>query len=301
MESTSSKTQVMKPLFLKAGIPLVLSVAGFVYARIIARRKIIAKPTSLETKVSSPELNDSHEEFIRDEGSFHSLNSTPLPIKDDEEHMIKSSNLLSSVESSDIHVKVSVEEEVLSLRSRIEENQKRELDLELRFLRYHVMKEKESVLMELRNIMLLETARVEFLDREISSMEAEKQRFENLLVEYLRVLEELEFAKRKNGLLQRKAKKISRRTIEQSRIIKEKNLKIEATEAEIFTCRNVLETRNNVIKKMEDEVRELQAIVNQLQEEKSEFLIKLNSSENSASSISKVKICLFLYSYGTDI
>ncbi|KAF2307488.1 hypothetical protein GH714_029085 [Hevea brasiliensis] len=280
MESSKSKTQVIKPLFLKAGIPLALSVAGFIYAKIISRRNIISdNSSSLETKVGKGSLEtiDSHEVFLNNS------------VKNDEEHMIISSQVLSSIESSDFtHNESSFEGELLGLRSRIEELQKRVLALETQFLQYHAMKEEESLLMEIKNKLVLEAAHVEFLDKEISSMEAERERFENLVVEYLRVLEQLEFAKLENGLLRRKVRRISRKMKEQSRVVTEKNLKIEAAEAEILRCYDALETRSSVIKKMEDEVRELQTIVNQLQEEKNELLIKLNPEENSASSASKI-------------
>ncbi|KAJ9184387.1 hypothetical protein P3X46_004118 [Hevea brasiliensis] len=280
MESSKSKTQVIKPLFLKAGIPLALSVAGFIYAKIISRRNIISdNSSSLETKVGKGSLEtiDSHEVFLNNS------------VKNDEEHMIISSQVLSSIESSDFtHDESSFEGELLGLRSRIEELQKRVLALETQFLQYHAMKEEESLLMEIKNKLVLEAAHVEFLDKEISSMEAEKERFENLVVEYLRVLEQLEFAKLENGLLRRKVRRISRKMKEQSRVVTEKNLKIETAEAEILRCYDALETRSSVIKKMEDEVRELQTIVNQLQEEKNELLIKLNPEENSASLASKI-------------
>ncbi|CAL9002279.1 unnamed protein product [Prunus brigantina] len=53
-------------------------------------------------------------------------------------------------------------------------------------------------------MLLLEMAHVEFLNREVSSIEAESQMLEKLVVEYLRVLEQLEYWKSENGFLQRK-------------------------------------------------------------------------------------------------
>ncbi|XP_011022125.1 PREDICTED: protein CHUP1, chloroplastic [Populus euphratica] len=286
MESTSSKTEVMKPLFIKAGIPLVLSVAGFVYARIVLRRSTTAKRFPLQTTVS-PVLDtiDSNDDFI-DEASIHSLQSTSSPIKDDDqEHMITSSQVCSSTVASHIHF----EEEILGLRNEIEELQKREHSLAMHFLRYRVMKEQDSVLEELKNMLLLETARVEFLDREISLIEAQTQGFENFMVECRRVLEQTEFAKKENRLLERKVKKLSRRTREQSRVIGEKNARINGLEAEIMRFCDALEMRTNVIKKLDDEVREFESVVNRLQEEMNDLLVKLDAAESPASLISKIE------------
>ena len=291
MESTSSRTEVMKPLFLKAGIPLVLSVAGFVYARIVLRRSTIAKPFPLQTTVS-PVLDtiDSNDDFI-DEASIHSLQSTSSPIKDDDqEHMITSSQVCSSTVASHIHF----EEEILGLKNEIEELQKREHSLAMQFLRYRVMKEQDSVLEELKNMLLLETASVKFLDREISLIEAQTQGFENFMVECRRVLEQIEFAKKENRLLERKVKKLSRRTREQSRVIGEKNARINGLEAEIMRFCDAQEMRTDVIKKLDDEVREFEAVVNRLQEEKNDLLVKLDAAESQASLISKVDFYLFL-------
>lgn len=285
MESTSSRTEVMKPLFLKAGIPLVLSVAGFVYARIVLR-STIAKPFPLQTTVS-PVLDtiDSNDDFI-DEASIHSLQSTSSPIKDDDqEHMITSSQVCSSTVASHIHF----EEEILGLKNEIEELQKREHSLAMQFLRYRVMKEQDSVLEELKNMLLLETASVKFLDREISLIEAQTQGFENFMVECRRVLEQIEFAKKENRLLERKVKKLSRRTREQSRVIGEKNARINGLEAEIMRFCDAQEMRTDVIKKLDDEVREFEAVVNRLQEEKNDLLVKLDAAESQASLISKIE------------
>lgn len=207
MESSTSKTEMMKPLFLKAGIPLVLSIAGFIYAKIIAKRN----------------SNSSHFE----------------------------SNLSSNEELE---------------------------NLENHFLEYQEMKEQESMLIEFKNKLELEAAHVEFLDREIASMEAENGRFLNLVVEFLRFLEK---EKLDNKILKRKTKKMLKNTKEKSRIIREKNMKIDAAEQEILRLCNEVEVRCSVIKKLEDRVDELQRFIDSLQEDKNEMLMKLNAVENS--------------------
>ena len=69
-------------------------------------------------------------------------------------------------------------------------------------------------------------------------------------------------------------------------------MKIEAKDSEIKRNGEVLHGRSNVIKKLEDEVRELKSLTDQLQEQKNEISKKLELAENSHSSISKVVILL---------
>ncbi|KAJ6413389.1 hypothetical protein OIU84_006230 [Salix udensis] len=257
MASTSSKTDVMEPLFVKAGIPLALSVAGFVFARIVLRRSTIAKPFPLQTTVSSvSDTIDSSDDFIDEEG-IHSPQSTSSPIKDDDqEHMLSCSQDSSSTVASHIQF----EEEILGLKNEIEELQNREHSLSMQFLGYRVMKEQDTVLMELNNMVLLETAHVKLLDREISAIEAQARGLENFVVVCRRVLEEVKRTQTINGL-----------------------------EAEIMRICDVLEMRTNVINKLDDEVRESEAAVNRLQEEKNDLLVKLIAAESQDSLISKIE------------
>ncbi|XVE96544.1 hypothetical protein REPUB_Repub02eG0231700 [Reevesia pubescens] len=284
MESSSSKAEVIRPVLLKAGIPLALSVAGFIYARIIAKRSINPEASSIETPVS-PLETDSHDEF----GGEVSLNSTSSTCVEDEEKIVTSTHLMNLIRSSEIQDRTAYEEEILGLRTRVEELQKREWELERQFLRFCDLKEQESVLVELKNMLLLGTFYAEFLDKEISSIEAENKRVQNIVMEYLRVVEQLEHWKSQNGLLQRKVKRLLRKTKSKDKIIKEKDLKIEAKDKEIKRNGEVLQERSNVIKKLEDEVRELKSVADELQEQKNDLSKNLELVENSHSSLSKTE------------
>ncbi|KAM5559648.1 protein CHUP1, chloroplastic [Rosa sericea] len=269
----TSKVQMLKPVLLKAGIPLALSVAGFIYSRILAQRSVHSKESLFESdQVSSLETNSQES---RDEDDFHSISSTCI---------------LSMEESLKINdSKPKLEEEISRLRSRLEDLQKRESELEMEFISYCDMKERESALMELRNMLLLEMARVEFMDREVSFMEAESQRLEELVGEYLKVLEQFEEWKSENELLQRQVKMLMTQASVQASIIREQDLKLEAREAEVGRVHDELETRKTVTKTLEDEIGELRMILDQLQDEKNGLLEKLELKENSASSISEIE------------
>ncbi|XP_052176130.1 protein CHUP1, chloroplastic [Diospyros lotus] len=259
MEGARAKAEVIKPVLLKAGIPLAISVAGFIIARLSARRNPVS---------------NQHEEGSREDESFHGLDSKSLASMGDDEQDVLTGTRYGSDE----------EEEIFRLRYRIRELQEKEGQLEARFLLYCNAKEEESILMELQSNLLLEIACVEFLGREASSMEAENRRLEELGVEYLKILEQLGAARLEKRLLHRKVKKLLRKTRGMSCVIRQKNMQIEAGEAELLRNQKEGERKDNVIRAMEDQIPELRSLIDQLQKEKNELQNQLQLAENSASS-----------------
>ncbi|XP_028789987.1 protein CHUP1, chloroplastic-like [Neltuma alba] len=265
MDNTSSKTELLTPLVLKAGVPLaVLSVAGLVYAWIIAK-KSLSTPSLNRPDVSSPETNDSQQGVKPDE------NSHGLPSK--EEH-----------NSASHENNPSLEQEISRLRSQIEDLQKRESDLRLQFDRYCDVKERESLLTQVINLLSVETARVELLEKEISFMEAENRKLECFLVQYVRITQQLDGCKSQNRLLHGRLKKLQRKSKAQSRLTNRQALKIKASETEILENRNALRTSTDVIDQIKNEVRELHSVLEQLQNEKNELLKNLDEAEKSYAS-----------------
>lgn len=275
MESTSSKAEVLKAVILKAGVPLAVSFAGFIYAWILSKKNLSKAYSLSETMANSPE-NDSQQGITRGE-SFHSLASM-----EDEEPTTIDTRVLPG--SSILHDNPCYEQEITGLRTTIEGLQLREPALRLQFDHFCDLKEQESLLMETRNLLSLATARVDFYDREVSSMGAENKRLENFVVQYLDIIEQLEHRKSMNILLQRKVKKLVRKSEAQSRLIKEQTLVIKAQEAEISRTHDALQTRINVINKLEDEIRGIQSVSDKLQDEKNELLMKLETAGKSSAS-----------------
>ncbi|KAI3772444.1 hypothetical protein L6452_03630 [Arctium lappa] len=98
----------------------------------------------------------------------------------------------------------------------------------------------------------------EFLEREVSSMEIENKKFDDMVTEYLKALEELEYLIVENGFLQRKVKKMRGP-------MSKRNSKIEAQEEE-------LKEKENVIGEFEREVKEMRMMISLLRDEKNEVL-----------------------------
>lgn len=229
---------------MKIGIPLVLSAAGGACAIMMARGSFPAslnpfKPKSKLIKVEN----------------FHSQNhSAPLSLEEEG---------ISETEGQ----KPNVEEVLLSLKNRVEDLERKELDIEKQFIWYQNLKEREALLVELRNTLVLDMAHISFLEKEILLMEEENKRFESLVTEYLGVSEQLEGQKTENKLLEREVKKLKKRLKEQSKIIREKSLKVEESKKEIWRNNEEMESKKKIIEKLENEVRELKMQMNQLQEE----------------------------------
>ncbi|XP_061337719.1 protein CHUP1, chloroplastic-like [Gastrolobium bilobum] len=274
MENTT-----LKVVILKAGVPLAATLAGLIYAWIMAKKSLSKASSLSKNEVDSSETNC--HQGTKHEESFHNLSSIEV-----EEHdsAMDSSVLSGSLVIHDNHP--CLEQEISGLRSQIEGMQMRELALSLKFEQYCEMREQESLLMEMKNIMSLETARVEFLDREVSSIERETVMFENFVVQYLGIIEQLEYWKSENRVLQKKVQKLLRKSKAQSGLIKEQALKTKAQE-EILRNHDALQTRISVINKLEDEIRELQRVLDQLQDEKNELLKKLDTAEKAYES----KVC----------
>lgn len=260
----NSASSSVRSLLLKAGLPLAISVAGFVCAKFVVRRNV-APEAALENKVSCNKIASDSSDF--------------------EEGIISSTTHFMDSMGFD-NQELDYEQEILRLRHQVEELQKRELEMKLQLVRYHDLKEEESVLKELRNILLLEKAYVELLDKEILAMEAESKRLDNLVVQYLSVLDQFQHWKSETALLQTKVKKLLRKSKQKSRVIREKNLKIKAGQADLFTsC--------STINQLENQVKEKQCVIEELQEQKTELQNKL---EQSSSSTSKVQL-FYLYLY----
>lgn len=285
MESTASKPEVLKPVILKAGVPLAVSVAGFIYAWIMAK-KSLSKVSSLPpNEANSPEItNSNHDLKHEEEESCHSLASMELDEGHSYTHTTPIDESVLSGSSSVIHDTPCLEQEITDLRNRIEGMQMRELALRLQFDQYCDLKEQESLLGEIKNVLSLETTRVDFLDREVSSMEKENKRLEDFVVQYLSVVEQIEHWKSENRMLRRKLQKLMRKSKAQTRLVKEQALKIKAEEAEILRNRDALETKVNDVDELKDEIREMQRSLDQLQDEKNELLKKLDAAEKSYAS-----------------
>ncbi|KAL2509274.1 protein CHUP1 [Forsythia ovata] len=266
MEGSTSKVEAMKPVLVKAGIPVAITVIGFIFAKIAGRKYLVPKAPSLSEIQENSLQTESQEMDKDDEQSFHNFDSASLPCVVEYDHAFTDAYYENSIET--FHV-----QEIWGLRNRIQ-------DLDLRFLRYQNLKEQEMVLMELQNKLLLEITTVEFFTREISLMESEIQRFEVMVIEYLKIMRVLEHLRSENVLLHKRVKKLLRRNKEQYHVLKKQNLQIVSKETEISRTQKEMEIKEICLKNMADEIKEMKMAIEQLQGEKNDLLSNL--AEKSA-------------------
>nr|XP_043633812.1 protein CHUP1, chloroplastic [Erigeron canadensis] len=243
MESKGSK-ELIKSILIMAGIPIAFSVACSLIARIKDRKN--AK--SYQVQINESGFYGDEEDYIE---NAHDPN----------------------------HLK----EHISSLKSKILELQELEKEIEVRFFRFIDLKDQEYALMEIQNSLCMEKERAEFMKREASSIEAENKKFDEMVMEYLKAVGELETLRLENGLLQRREKKLLKKSRESSRLIKKQKLKIEAQEAQMLINEADSKRKEIVIEGFEHEVEEIRGVINALLDEKNEVLHKLEIAENSLS------------------
>ncbi|ESW17271.1 hypothetical protein PHAVU_007G225500 [Phaseolus vulgaris] len=268
------KAENLKPVILKAGVPLAASLAGFIYAWIVAKKNLSSKVfSSPENGCDSPKITCHH-------GTKHGSFDNFSYVEDGESSSPKNSSILSR--SLVIHDNTScLEHEITGLRSQIEGLQMRELALRLQFELYCEMKAQESLLVEVKNMVSLENDRAEFLSKEISTVETETMRLESFVDQYMSVIEQLQYWRSQNRVLQGRVQRLLRESKAKSRLIKGQAWKIKEKE-ELLRNHEAFQTRVCVINKLEGEIRELRRILDQLEEEKKEVVKKLQTAEAEA-------------------
>lgn len=232
----------MKPVILKVGVALVLSATGLILARFVSRKEDNHVPSS----ASNPESTSSSSR--RNDGGEQE-EETEIP-----------------------------EEEILGLQSKLEELQRKEYEMELRFERYCNMKEREVMLMEQQTMLRLEKTQLDFLRRELSAMEEEHKRGQDLVIVFLKLVGEIQELRTENWFLEEQAKKLRRRGKQLYSVVKEKSRKSIAVEKELLKCIDELKMKNSVVKELEGEVEDLKTRADVLEDKKE---VSMKSSEVS--------------------
>lgn len=278
MDSLGRKTELVSPIILKAGIPLAVSVGGFICALMAARRK--------------PHVNrDSSEEGtvggIEDEPQ-EGVNLLCQPFMEEDDGSNENNQGMVPLIRLRVQYRPDLEEEILWLKNQISALQNRERGLKMGFLYYCSLKEHELAFTRLQHKLVLEQARVGYLDERIESMQAENRRFQSMVVEYLRILNLLEAERMENGLLRKKAKKILIKGRKYMSVAHRQASALQAKETEIRNNQEELHEKSLLIVELNGEIVALKKLVDQLQEEKKELADKIKLTETSVSCASEV-------------
>ncbi|XP_074317491.1 protein CHUP1, chloroplastic [Silene latifolia] len=258
MCSSESRAEVMKPFLVKASISTALSITAYICARFISKR-------SNSTKDSLSTIID---QSRQDCESFHSLSSASL---DDVERKY--------------------EDNIEDIRNGYISNLEHKLlDMESRYLGYRALKEKEFMLIGIKNEMLLEKTRAEFLLKEIYLAEEENKKIGNLVINFIRLFENFQGLKKENVLLQRKVRKLWRKAEHRLTIVWQQKLLIKGKDEELMNNKEEIEKREFIIQEIENENKELKEVIDHLQREKIELLNKVDLVEKSYASEIKIEV-----------
>ncbi|KAG2332639.1 hypothetical protein Bca52824_003819 [Brassica carinata] len=235
---------VMKPVYLRVCIALVLSASGLIMARFVSWKEDnedTSCTSNPESSSSSSRNNDGKEE---------------------------------EKESPVDHQK----QEIISLNSRLEELQRNNNEMELRLKRYCNLKDQEAMLMEQKSMLVLEKSQLDFFRREVSAMEEELKRAQDLGIVYIKLVGEIQELRSKNWFLEGDAKKPRIRVKQLHRVVNQKSRKSIIVKNKLLKCLHELGEKDNVVKELEGQVKDLKANLDLLQEEKEVYM---KSSENS--------------------
>lgn len=224
---------VMKPVYLRVCIALVLSATGLIMARFVSWKEDnedTSCASNPESSSSSSRNNDGKEE---------------------------------EKESPVDHQK----QEIISFNSRLEELQRNNNEMELRFKRYCNLKDQKAMLMEQECMLVLEKSQLDLFRREVSAMEEELKRGHDLVIAYLKLVGEIQELRSKNSFLEGEAKKLRIRVKQLHRVVNQKSRKSIILENKLLKCRHELG----------GQVKDLEAKLDLLQEEKEVYT---KSSEN---------------------
>ncbi|CAO2824127.1 unnamed protein product [Amaranthus hypochondriacus] len=237
---SNSESRVMNSsLLVKAGIPAVISIAAYICSKIVSKRIETSNPSS---SIIDPAEQDCNNSTVFDDYQHEGHNS-----------------------------RGNLEVKLLELEILVEHLQRKERDLKARFLKYQVMKQRELMLMEMRNKLILEKTRAEVLIQEIYLVQNESQRMGSFILEYIKVIQKLEDSKKENGLLERKARKLCKRGRQRLKIIREMKLRIEAKDEKILSNEEELQRKDELIQELEDEISQMKEVIDHLQREKLEI------------------------------
>ncbi|KAL5716793.1 hypothetical protein ACHQM5_009914 [Ranunculus cassubicifolius] len=224
----------MKPIFLKAGIPIAVSVAGFIYSLITSRRD------------SAGILEDGQEFDETDNSQF--ADSTSLRWIEDEEYVVNPQAVI----KYRIQYRPTTEEMVFGLMNKVTTLQHRERDLEMRFLFYVFLKEHELAFTKVENTLVLEQA----------------------FIDYQRVLKQHQSTRLQNKMLRKKVKTLLRITRRSSILQARRGYMVVELNKEIMGLKRLVnqlqEEKREFTKNFSEESDQMKLELEQLRKERAE-------------------------------
>ncbi|XP_054784367.1 protein CHUP1, chloroplastic-like isoform X1 [Prosopis cineraria] len=177
------------------------------------------------------------------------------------------------------------EEEIQYLRSKIEKLREREKDLEVQLLEYCGLREQEKAVMELQNRLKITITEMKMLNLKVETLQSENLRLESQVANHANVEAELEAAKAKIQLLQKKLRYEAEQKREQIITLQKRVAKLQEQEMKVAASNKNIQEKLQKLKDLETEAEELRKSNLRLQIDNSELARRLDSTQFLANSV----------------
>ncbi|XP_042053512.1 protein CHUP1, chloroplastic-like isoform X2 [Salvia splendens] len=174
--------------------------------------------------------------------------------------------------------------ELERLRDLVKELEEREVKLEGELLEYYGLKEQESSISELQKQLKIKTVEIDMLNITINSLQAERKKLQEELSQGVVSRKELDMARRKIKELQKQIQLEANQTKGQLLLLKQQVSSLQSKEQESAE----VDKKLKAVKELEVEVMELKRKNKELQHEKRELIIKLDSAESKVRTLSNI-------------
>ncbi|XP_047950174.1 protein CHUP1, chloroplastic-like isoform X2 [Salvia hispanica] len=174
--------------------------------------------------------------------------------------------------------------ELERLRDLVKELEEREVKLEGELLEYYGLKEQESSISELQKQLKIKTVEIDMLNITINSLQAERKKLQEELSQGVAARKELDMARRKIKELQKQIQLEANQTKGQLLLLKQQVSSLQSKEQESAE----VDKKLKAVKELEVEVMELKRKNKELQHEKRELIVKLDSAESKVRTLSNI-------------
>lgn len=178
--------------------------------------------------------------------------------------------------------------ELERLRNMVKEMEEREVKLEGELLEYYGLKEQESSISELQKQLKIKTVEIDMLNITINSLQTERKKLQEELSQGVAARKELETARKKMKELQKQIQLEANQTKGQLLLLKQQVSGLQTKEQEAVKKDAELEKKLKAVKEMEVEAMELKRKNKELQYEKRELIVKLDSAEAKVRTLSNM-------------
>lgn len=178
--------------------------------------------------------------------------------------------------------------ELERLRKHVKELEEREVKLEGELLEYYSLTEQESDIVELQRQQKIKSVEIDMLNVTINSLQAERKKLQEEIAQNMSARKELEVARNKIKELQRQIQLDANQTKGQLLMLKQQVTSLQAKEEEASKRDDELDRKLKSVKDLEVEVVELRRRNKELQHEKRELTVKLDTAESRVTTLSSM-------------